>query len=1254
MKIKFSLKEIFKKKNSIIIGILLTSAFIYSGFFAFKVLAVDALSDVDSDTVYDHLDNCRNTANPDQANPDGDNFGSVCDNCPSLANNEQLDVDHDGVGDGCDNCSAISSPDQADMDGDLIGNVCDLCPNVADSSNQIDDDHDGIGNSCDAINNYCGDGQVYESEQCDDSNIMNGDGCSSTCQNEIVDIDSDGDGIFDSIDNCRDIVNPEQADADNDGTGDICELPAENCLTFEACVDGSDWIKVENNNLSMTHGDYSAIGSHSNCSSEWQDIIKVDNTSYPITLDGNQYYINGNQNLGVGVNTLTSVEKIDGRGSVTQDGASAYLNDNSSGGGAVYKIKICGNEILPICGNAVKESGEACDDGNINDNDGCSSACQIEITDVDGDGIADSQDNCPDIANPDQADNDSDGLGNVCDQGVLITVPGEAYGHHGDCSGWNACGNAATCAQWACEIKGYSYVSSFGVTGPCTGFNNCHLFNSRGSIQWNWGNGCGVSGVSEIVCDGGAMDITPPVVTVSAQNANGQVYNEGDWSPGGVALTFTADQDAEIYYCIATNESQCQLPENFSGDNPNPLSFANNNSGIGKVYYYAIDNIGNKSETKFIETKVDYDQPSGSLVTPANNSQFTDEIIFTSSATDATSGISKVEYYFDAVKIGEATNSDNSYEFIYDTSAVLGGRYEVYALFRDNAGQSVGSETHSVIKDQSTPISTCLDLQSVQKNANYYLANDVDCTGYNFRPILSYNAVFDGKGYAIKNLTITQSSGNYGLFSGLDSQAVVKNLGIKNIDLTGYSYTGGIVAWNMGTIQNCYVTGKINANYQEVGGIVGSNSGTIERCYFNGDLTGGNYVGGISGSNKYGKIKNCYSRGKITASGDSGGINGLNAYSGSIVEKSYSTMEVSHQSIGGLTGWNYDGGYFSDSYYDKEATGAVVPCGNGVGCDSQEAGKTTLEMKDQAIFVGWDFESVWKISSTKNDGYPYFQWQTFEAPDTTKPVIALLGEANINITVGNAYSDAGATATDNIDGDISAKIIINNPVNINSVGSYAITYNVADLAGNVAEQVVRIVNVNAQQTSSGGGGGGSFVQNNCSSVVYGEWGECKNGLAQYRLVLSQSPSGCSLTVAQQLDASRACEKPKPAGDSGAVVVLGVTHYEDGALLRGPDKKIFVVINDKLRRIVSLVELREYAGQKIIEVGQDVIDSFEKIPNLGRKYGNGTLLRDINKRVYVVLNNKLKRIRSMLELRKYAGKPIIDVIDDIIYQYQILK
>ena len=39
-------------------------------------------------------------------------------------------------------------------------------------------------------------------------------------------VDSDGDGVADSTDNCPNIANPTQADCDNDGIGDACEIAA--------------------------------------------------------------------------------------------------------------------------------------------------------------------------------------------------------------------------------------------------------------------------------------------------------------------------------------------------------------------------------------------------------------------------------------------------------------------------------------------------------------------------------------------------------------------------------------------------------------------------------------------------------------------------------------------------------------------------------------------------------------------------------------------------------------------------------------------------------------------------------------------------------------------------------------------------------------------------------------------------------------------------------------------------------------------
>lgn len=82
-------------------------------------------------------------------------------------------------------------------------------------------------------------------------------------------------------------------------------------------------------------------------------------------------------------------------------------------------------------------------------------------------------------------------------------------------------------------------------------------------------------------------------------------------------------------------------------------------------------------------------------------------------------------------------------------------------------------------------------------------------------------------------------------------------------------------------------------------------------------------------------------------------------------------------------------------------------------------------------------------------------------PDTTDPVITLLGQSVVNIDVGQAYNDAGATALDDTDGDITGDIVVVNPVDINTVGAYTITYNVQDAAGNSAAEVTRSVIVNA-------------------------------------------------------------------------------------------------------------------------------------------------------------------------------------------------
>jgi len=92
--------------------------------------------------------------------------------------------------------------------------------------------------------------------------------------------------------------------------------------------------------------------------------------------------------------------------------------------------------------------------------------------------------------------------------------------------------------------------------------------------------------------------------------------------------------------------------------------------------------------------------------------------------------------------------------------------------------------------------------------------------------------------------------------------------------------------------------------------------------------------------------------------------------------------------------------------------------------------------------------------------------------DAVVPVLTLVGDGTLNIPSGSPYTDAGATAEDNIDGDIDARVVVTNPVDIATVGTYTVTYDVADNAGNQATQISRTVIVQPA-TGTGGGGGGS-------------------------------------------------------------------------------------------------------------------------------------------------------------------------------------
>ncbi len=117
-----------------------------------------------------------NTALPPDADSDG-----VPDDQDPTPNGE---TDTDDIPDELDNCRTVDNPDQRDSDGDGAGDACDDTPLPV-----VDSDDDGTPDDQDPTPNG----------------------------------EADTDDVPDDVDNCREVDNPDQADADGDGIGDACD-----------------------------------------------------------------------------------------------------------------------------------------------------------------------------------------------------------------------------------------------------------------------------------------------------------------------------------------------------------------------------------------------------------------------------------------------------------------------------------------------------------------------------------------------------------------------------------------------------------------------------------------------------------------------------------------------------------------------------------------------------------------------------------------------------------------------------------------------------------------------------------------------------------------------------------------------------------------------------------------------------------------------------------------------------------------------
>ena len=246
---------------------------------------------------------------------------------------------------------------------------------------------------------------------------------------------------------------------------------------------------------------------------------------------------------------------------------------------------------------------------------------------------------------------------------------------------------------------------------------------------------------------------------------------------------------------------------------------------------------------------------------------------------------------------------------------------------------------------------------------NCTLIADIDLTDKEWTPIGSninyvytgYTGTFDGQGHTISGLTINQARFAVGLIGCIDKGGTVKNVQLKDVNISGESEVGAIAGASLGTVIGCSVEGgSVTASLTVAGGVVGysrslgtGEHGDIIGCSSSATVQGESSVGGVLGVITDGFITACYSTSDVVATrteyaANAGGAVG-NSTTGTITACYHASGTITGQgNIGGAIGQN-TGGVLTACYWSDYD-------GNGIGKDNASIG---TPIKVDGTTVNW-------------------------------------------------------------------------------------------------------------------------------------------------------------------------------------------------------------------------------------------------------------------------------------------------------------
>ena len=247
-----------------------------------------------------------------------------------------------------------------------------------------------------------------------------------------------------------------------------------------------------------------------------------------------------------------------------------------------------------------------------------------------------------------------------------------------------------------------------------------------------------------------------------------------------------------------------------------------------------------------------------------------------------------------------------------------------------------------------------------------------------------FAGTLDGDRHIVSGLKNTE-----GLVSCLSSAGTVKNLTVIGT-VSGSSHVGGIAATSYGAVENCLFDGTVTSSSStSAGGIVGRalQGNRIVNCVNTGDIknTYASYssilnIGGIVGYT-YGTVENCYSTGKVDADPTKttnkaiGGIAG--AVKGSSTSKKWGslincyvtgTVTGPESGIGAVVGTVDSGTSITNCAY----LDTVAPQAAADGTTSGMTARTADYMRtpEFAAEMGMHLDS-----GNSNGGFPVLPWQ---------------------------------------------------------------------------------------------------------------------------------------------------------------------------------------------------------------------------------------------------------------------------------------